>query len=233
MLFIRVLAMKCENCDYELVGFEEEYFLCPKCGNIIVKNCIKVKSKQLIINYSSEFQKKIRLLKKVSLFFSLSSFILFFILYFTLFGFGDMSDVLEYHARRGYTMDSIPGFIIPLIYGATETWINVIRQIFGCKYFFSFRIYVYRVVRIALYIISIYLVSKYVDFFIIPYIMEHHYENLPLDKLALAIKNERLGCQILVIYSFITHIIIEIIDIYVKNCAYNINQEIKKYCEYY
>ena len=32
MLFIRVLAMKCENCDYELIGFEEEYFLCPKCG---------------------------------------------------------------------------------------------------------------------------------------------------------------------------------------------------------
>ena len=63
---MRVLAMNCENCDYELVGFEEDYFLCPKCGNIIVKNCIKVKSKQLIRNYASEFQKKVRILTKIS-----------------------------------------------------------------------------------------------------------------------------------------------------------------------
>jgi len=225
--------MKCENCDYELVDFEEGYFLCPRCGNIIVENSIKVKSKQLIINYSSEFQKKIRILKKVSLFFSLSSFILFFILYFTLFGFGDMSDVLEYHARRGYTMDSIPGFIIPLIYGATETWINVIRQIFGCKYFFSFRIYVYRAVRFVVYIICFYLIFKYIYDFLIPYIIENSRDDLAPNSLALAIKNEKFACTFILVYSFISHIIIDIIDIYAENCAYNINQEIKKYCEYY
>jgi len=233
---MRVLAMNCENCDYELVDFEEDYFLCPKCGNIIVENSIKVKSKQLIINYASEFQKKVKILTKISESLSLFPFILFFLFMFTLFGFGTLPlDVLKSGNHvGGFKGEFPPAIIINGIYWATEkNRINFSRKIFGYKYFSPYRIYVYRVVRIALYIFSIYLVSKYVDFFIIPYIMEHHYENLPLDKLALAIKNERLGCQILVIYSFITHIIIEIIDIYVKNCAYNINQEIKKYCEYY
>ena len=67
MLFIRVLAMKCgnEECNYELVGFEEEYFLCPKCGNIIVENAVKVKSTLLIKNYAYDFQKKIKKLTNI------------------------------------------------------------------------------------------------------------------------------------------------------------------------
>jgi hypothetical protein len=233
---MRVLAMNCENCDYELVDFEEDYFLCPKCGNIIVENSIKVKSKQLIINYASEFQKKVRILTKISESLSLFPFILFFLFMFTLFGFGTLPlDVLKSGNHvGGFKGEFPPAIIINGIYWATEkNRINFSRKIFGYKYFSPYRIYVYRAVRFVVYIICFYLIFKYIDDFLIPYIIENSRDDLAPNSLALAIKNEKFACTFILVYSFISHIIIDIIDIYAENCAYNINQEIKKYCEYY
>ena len=85
-----------------------------------------------------------------------------------------------------------------------------------------------------LYISSAFISSlKYIDDFLIPYIIENSRDDLAPNSLALAIKNEKFACTFILVYSFISHIIIDIIDIYAENCAYNINQEIKKYCEYY
>ena len=230
MLFIRVLAMKCgnEECNYELVGFEEEYFLCPKCGNIIVENAVKVKSTLLIKNYAYEFQKKIKKLTNISECIPISVLALFFLLKLTLYGgLGVLtSDILKYEPRpSGFKMDLPPVIVVNIIYWVTEKkYISFCRKLFG---------YRYRVVRILLYIISTYLVFKYVEFIYLPYIVEHQRKDLPVDKLLFALKNEEFISKVMLIYGLVSHIIIDIIGIYVEDCAYKINREIKEYSSKY
>ena len=71
------------------------------------------------------------------------------------------------------------------------------------------------------------------EFIYLPYIVEHQRKDLPIDKLLFALKNEEFISKVMLIYGLVSHIIIDIIGIYVEDCAYKINLEIKEYSSKY
>lgn len=215
-----------EKCYYDLADFEQEYFICPKCQNLIKENVDKMNNKAEIYAEALLFKKKIKILKYIPLNLYLSAPCMYFILSTLLYGYN--GDILSYVFSTQGRMQILPAMLMACLYIGTEMRSNTFRKLFRYKYFTLFRIGVYRLVRISLYIlISWYCLTKGKEE-LLNFISYTRYDYLPIDKLNLALQNIENGYIFITIYALVVHIIVECIDIFIENMAFRVNENLLK-----
>ena len=214
-----------EKCNYDLVDFEQENFICPKCQNIIKENLDKANNKAEIYASALLYRKKTRILKLTPLILSISALLMYFILSTLLYGFN--GDILSYGFSTQGRMLVLPAMAMACLYVGTEMRSNIFRKLFRYKYIILFRIGVYRLVRIFLYmLISWYCLTKGKEE-LLNFISYAHYDYMPLNRLNLALKNIEIGYIFIIIYSLVAHIIVECIDVYIENIGFKVNKKLR------
>lgn len=152
---------------------------------------------------------------------------MYFVLCNILFGYG--GEVLKYEgiSVQG-RMEILPAIAMTCTYDIIEVRNNTFRKFFQYGTFTKFEIDYYRIVRIIIYLLkSMFFLTKGRTMLIDFITNATHIDNLSIDKFNLALKNVDKGYIFSVIYSFVVCIIFECLDIYIKNAAFKINEELR------